>query len=93
MIKKIGPDCPPGFRTGWIAKTPEFIQILHEEVTACHLVSKDVIQCILSVYEEASERTLSGDSIITIYKEDHTMKQLAVQVPLMCGANSGGSWS
>jgi len=77
--QKIGTNCPPGLRTlDALANTPEFIQILQEEVTAFHLVSKDVIQCIPSTYEEASKRTFGNDSIITIYKGDHTMKQRAV---------------
>jgi len=80
LIKKIKPDCPPGVQAGLnaLAKTEEFTQILLKEIAARHLESKDVIQCISSIYREASKHTFGNDSVIAIYEQDHKMKERAV---------------
>ena len=91
MIKKIATDWPLGIRTrpfggragiqvglDALAKTSEFTQALEEEIAARHLAPGDVIPCIPSIYQQASRRPSSNDSIITIYKEDHSMQERAV---------------
>jgi len=80
MIKKIATDGPPGVQAGLdaLAQTPEFTQVLQEEVTARNLVLEDVTPCISSIYYHASKRAPGNDPIITIYTEDHSMEQRAV---------------
>ena len=79
-MKKITTDSEYEVQAGLdeLAKTPEFIQILQEEVTASCLQLKAVTACIPSIYYEASKRALYNDFIITIYEEDHTAEQRAV---------------
>jgi len=80
LIKKIVTDCPPGVQAGLdaLAKTSEFTQLLEEEIAARHLAPGDVIPCIASIYQQASRRPPRNDSIITIYKEHHSMQERAV---------------
>jgi len=79
-MKKITTDRESGVQAGLdaLAKTPEFIQILQEEVTARDLQLEAVTECIPDIYYEASKHALSNDFIITIYKEEHTMEERAV---------------
>jgi len=79
-MKKITTDRESGVQAGLdaLAKTPEFIQILQEEVTARDLQLEAVTECIPDIYYKASKHALSNDFIITIYKEEHTMEERAV---------------
>ena len=79
-MKKITTDSEYEVQAGLdeLAKTPEFIQILQEEVTARRLQLQAVTACIPSIYYEASKRALWNDLVITIYEEDHTVEQCAV---------------
>ena len=63
---------------GELAETPEFIQILQEEVTARGLQLEAVTECIPDIFYEASKNALWNDFIITIYKDEHTMEERAV---------------
>ena len=85
LMKKIPTDSEYEVQAGLdeLAKTPEFIQILQEEVTASRLQLKAVTACIPSIYYEASKRAIWNDIIITIYEEDHTVEQRAVLVAFL----------
>ena len=79
-MKKITTDRESGVQAGLdaLAKTPEFIQILQEEVTARGFQLEAVTECIPSIYYEASKRALRNDFVIAIYEEEHTMEECAV---------------
>jgi len=63
LMKKITTDRESGVQDGLdaLAQTPEFIQILQEEVTARGLQLEAVTEYIPSIYYEASKRALSND--------------------------------
>ena len=85
LMKKIPTDSEYEVQAGLdkLAKTPEFIQILQEEVAASGLQLEAVTACIPSIYYEASKRAIWNDIIITIYEEDHTVEQRAVLVAFL----------
>lgn len=81
LLKKIGADCALGVQSGLdeISKTPAFTKLLHEEAAARGLAPKAVIPCIDFIYNKAYKYGGRGnDSIITLYKDDYTVKELAV---------------
>jgi len=84
LIKRIVANSPHRFgaevQAGLdaLAKTSEFTQVLEEEIAARHLAPGDVILCIPSIYKQACRKAPFNDSIITIYKEHHSMEQRAV---------------
>ena len=97
LMKKIMTDRESGVQGGLnaLAKTPEFIQILQEEVAASDLKLKAITACIPYIYYEASKRALRNDFTITIYKEDHTPEQRAVLIAFLKmqrGWPSGLQW-
>ncbi|PUU73731.1 hypothetical protein B9Z19DRAFT_1134546 [Tuber borchii] len=85
LMKKITTDSEYEVQAGLneLSKTPEFIQILQEEVTASRLQLEAVTACIPSIYYEASKRAIWNDIIITVYEGDHTAEQRAVLVAFL----------
>ena len=79
-MKEIMTDGESGVQAGLdaLAKTPEFIHILQQEVTIRGFQLEAVTEYIPSISCEASKRALSNDFIITIYKAEHTMEECAV---------------
>ncbi|PUU78575.1 hypothetical protein B9Z19DRAFT_1141958 [Tuber borchii] len=81
LLKKIGADWALGIQSGLdeISKAPAFTKLLHEQAAARGLVPKDIIPCIAFVYDKAYKHGARGnDSIITLCKDDYTVKELAV---------------
>jgi len=86
LQKKIDPNWAEGVQAGLneLAKTPEFVKALHEEVAARHLVLRNVTQCISRTYEDASKNLQgSNESTITLGEKDHTPNQRAVLVSFL----------
>jgi len=46
-------------------------------------ISEDATPCIPYIYYESSKCGCGNDSVITIYKEDHTIKQQAVLATIL----------
>ncbi|PUU75153.1 hypothetical protein B9Z19DRAFT_1090988 [Tuber borchii] len=61
-----------------IAKTPEFVALLNQEVLERRLETKDVTPCIRMVYDACIMKADGNDYVITLRKADHTATHLAV---------------
>jgi len=97
LMKKFTTDRESGVqdRLNELAKTPEFIHILQEEVAARGLQLEAVTECIPYIYYEVSKRAFRNDFIITIYQEDHTVEEcaaLAAFLRMQRGWPSGFQW-
>ena len=80
VIKKIDPEFAGGVGEGLneIAKTPEFVALLEQEVLERCLVMKDAIRCIGAAYFQARKTAHGNDDVITLRRAHYTNVELAV---------------
>jgi len=70
----------PGIQAGIdeLAKTPEFVEALQNEVAARKLTVENVTACIDSIYYSVSAHAKGNDLVIALYEDHYTREECAV---------------
>ena len=66
-----------------LAKTPEFVEALQNEVAARKLTLKNVTACIGSIYNSVAKHGEGNDFVIAFHEDHYTSEECAVLTTLL----------